>query len=590
MSIEAVRHHLCESIAYQEKGLQESKAALAALGNAKDEVKPAVKAFIAGEPAEGGEKEPESPPIIKIPDSVVVQKGQSFQDACNEAKGGSRCVVVPKGMVMPAQKISGIGDKPFWLRAEEPGEASVSGLMPKKNWRHVRDGIYEADHDGEPWAGHCNGAYLFHFNTPEDLARKSVKVHDRWAKKDIHVKHPGYGFSHSNGKVFVRLPDNADPGTKNLELTSGFGQKLVTIEKSSGLILDGMRLIGSGDSEAIACSSPGVELRNNVIHISKFGARLADDCLMSWTEFSYPGFRQWVRDLMRANGGNIVSCFKLVKLHFSNHGNARIEGGLGVSPKEASRNVEFHHNFNIESFEFHRLGEFVDSIAHHEVSLYAADDFCQFESWRGNHPASGLKLEDCLSLNAGGAHTSHQDRGGQIKTGQEINRCVFATTDPELGIPSYLIKDMELKAAKGIKYRDCLFHSPMVGSTDWGSTKWLILADRKKSNPEKIDVRDCVVVMGKISSWQSKDKPNTDRNVVFSQAPSKEIQGPNGRYAGKGISEAWPNWDDWNQAPDDLNFAPSVDLGAGPFKPGDKMPWRPLERAFSDEMPERWEG
>ena len=585
MSIEEIKGRLCESIALQEKGLQESKAALAALGNAKDEVKPAIKAFIAGEP-------PESPPIIKIPDSVVVEKGQSLQDACSEAKGGSRCVVVPKGMVMPAQKISGIGDKPFWLRAEEPGGSAIVGLIGKKNWKHEGDGIYVTDHSGEPYAGTCDGKFLFRYGSPERLRAGRLSIKNSWEKKASDVKKPEYGFAAGKGKVWLRLPGRANPNETEFRLTNGFNQVLLQADKSSGLIVDGLFLSGAGASSCIeiARNSPGAMIRNCVFDLSRFGGKIPDNTLAEWNEFSFDGFYNFNDELLDMNGGDFGSVFKLVKVEFANkHGNAHLESAIFISHEQPSSRVECRDNYANQCFDMHRFGRFKDSKFVREVSNYCYDDGGQFEAFHSRYPASNLTVEDSLFLNSGGSGLSHQDKGGQMDGPHTVRRTVIATTDPKHSHPAYAIKAM-ITGNPEIVYDQCLIHVPVKPQkSGWGAAKFLYL-DKKDSGAQHVSISNSVVVMGKIDDWDEGTGAKASGNLLFSRKQDTDIQGKGGVYAGSDPKKLFPGWQDMNTAPADLNFAPSKDIQKGPFKPGDKMPWRPLKRAFSDAVPERWEG
>ena len=51
--------------------------------------------------------------------------------------------------------------------------------------------------------------------------------------------------------------------------------------------------------------------------------------LVEWSEYTYPGFRNWMNELLQKNS-KPGAIFALVKSHFNDgRGNAFLEGGLG---------------------------------------------------------------------------------------------------------------------------------------------------------------------------------------------------------------------------------------------------------------------
>jgi len=522
---------------------------------------------------------PASPPILKLKDEVRLEAGQSLQAACEEAKKGGCVLTVPAGMTLPAQEIKNIGKKPFWLRSEQPGAASVSGLMAKKNWTHVKNGVWECTHSGNPWAGACldDEDYLFHFPTSKSLLASSIEVIDRWSKRKDRPKKTAYGFSYDakKRKLYVRLRDNADPNSKNIEFTNRMSKPVLSVTGSSGLIIDGLEVTGAGAAAAIdiAENSRGVEIRNCLFHHSKFGARLADDCTMAWNEYRYKFFRKWLKEMIALNGGSAHAAFQLIKLVYSSGANAAIEGRIAASHGGPSNNCTWHHNLSVEVFDAHRLGLFTNSHIHHDVAYGCGDDAIEAEGFNKTHTGKNNKVTDCLLLDCIGSYVSVQDKGNHLIGPGTFERLVCATTDPDFG-NAYAIKDMGIKKAKTFTFRDCTFHMSHTNRSSWGDKHWPILADEK-------------VIAGKISPWEANSRAGTARNITIG-AKSTEVQGEGGRHAGKDPNEFFPGWGDINTAPDDLNFVPSKDIGAGAFAPGDQAAWRSLDREFSNDPPEKW--
>ena len=120
-------------------------------------------------------------------------------------------------------------------------------------------------------------------------------------------------------------------------------------------------------------ASHHLTLRNLVVTHSRRAARLPDDGLLEWSEYSYPGFYRFADDLIDLNGGGNEAIYELVKTYFAEDGNARLEGGIAESFEAPSERVEFRYLYIHQVFDGQRLGAFNRSTSHHNVCSYIYD-------------------------------------------------------------------------------------------------------------------------------------------------------------------------------------------------------------------------
>ncbi len=494
-------------------------------------------------------------------------------------------------------------DRPVWIRSEKPGEAVISGLWPEADqgrvtWTPLGDGLYKAAH-GDSFMGEAVGRFLFRYKSLADLEAGAV----------IGINKPPYGFAHQAGQIYLRLPDGADPNGVAVKLTDKFKRPIVTITNSPYVILDGFAVTGAGGTDAIEAdrASHHLTLRNLVVTHSRRAARLPDDSLFEWSEYTYPGFYRFVDDLIDLNDGDNRAIFDLVKTYFSDDGNAWLEGGIAESFATPSRNVEFRFLYTHQIFDGQRLGAFVDSSSHHNVCEYAYDDCIEFEHWRPTHPGSNLRVHDSLLLNAMGSALSHQDSSGGMRGPQFVYRNVIYNTDFKHAHPTFLIKNKNLRASTKIVYHHNLMQNWKGVNDGWGQTNWLYW-DNKAGAPQYLTFRNNIMLFDDLSDDGYFNDPDSDYNILVNARDNPPLRGAAGLYLGTDASVLR------FRDRDDLDFSltegsPAIDAGIalpidwpdsraisgrpdiGPFEfgeaPGPDWP-RPRRTVFTATEPERW--
>lgn len=528
----------------------------------------------------------------------------------NIVQGGDVMIVRP-GIYYETPVFSDLGSsetEPVWILSEKPGEAVISGLWPEAeqgqvHWSEVGPDLYQASH-GDSFMGEADDRFLFRYKSRLDLEASSV----------IGIEKPPYGFAHEDGEIYLKLPNGADPNGMSVKLTDQFSQPIVTIENSPYVIIDGFTITGAGGTEAIHVDrdSHHATLRNLIVTHSRLAARLPDDVVFEWSEYSYPGFYNFVDDLIdlneeRESDGSNYAIFDLVKKYFSHKGNAWLEGGLAESFDVPSRNVEFRYLYTHQVFDGQRLGAFVDSTSHHSVCNYAYDDCIEFEHWRPTHPSSNLRVHDSLLMNAMGSALSHQDASGGMQGPHYVYRNVIYNTDFKHAHPAFLVKNRSLTASDKIIYHHNLMQNWRGTNKGWGKTNWLFW-DNKKGSPEHLTFRNNIILFDQMTDKNPDQNPDSDYNILVNTEDNSEVRGRSGQYLGRSqealrfrnetrldfsLEEGSAAIDagtalpaDW---PDSRLITGKPDIG--PFEYGDNPgpDWpRPRRTVFTSEKPERW--
>lgn len=245
-----------------------------------------------------------------------------------------------------------------------PGAAVISGYWPdaddgRATWRHEGSGIYSAPHPESPWAGSYTDdagtvRFLFRYRNLSDLGSNTLTVSSVIGNATF--SQPGYGFCHQGGRVYVRLIDGAgnaiNPTGRSIKLTNSFGRQLVTLSRSPHVILEGFAFEGSGNRHAIITdkASHHLTLRNCIFRGCRQIARVQDDLLVEWCEYTYPGFKRWMDDLIRLNPDSISPVFSYVKGDYVDRGNAFLEGGMcdRVNRARPAERALFQFNYIID--------------------------------------------------------------------------------------------------------------------------------------------------------------------------------------------------------------------------------------------------
>ncbi len=520
-------------------------------------------------------------------------------------RGGDVMIVRP-GTYYETPVFADLGsssDQPVWVLSEKPGQAIISDLWRDAErgvvrWYPVGDGIYSADH-GDSFMGEAAGRFLFRYKTLADLLSPSV----------IGIAKPRYGFAQEDGKLYLRLPNDADPNGVPVRLTDRFSQPIVTIRNSPYVILDGFSVTGSGDADAIMAdkASHHLTLRNLVVTHSRRAAALPDDSLFEWSEYSYPGFYRFVDDLIDLNLGDNTAIYELVKRYFSDDGNSRLEGGIAESLETPSENVEFRYLYIHQVFDGQRFGAFNNSTSHHNVCAYAYDDCIEFEHWRPTHPGRNLRVHDSLMLNASGAALSHQSMGGAMQGPHFVYRNVIYNTDHKHAHPAFLVKNQRLTPSNQIFYYHNLLQNWKGRNGDWGKINWLYW-DNEDGAPQHLIFRNNIFLFDDLSDKGFQTDPDSDHNILVNTQDNSRVRGLRGLYLG-GDPAALDFRDE-----ERLDFSvkagsPAIDAGAalpaswpdsrdvagkpdiGPFEfgevPGPDWP-RPRRTVFTSSWPDRW--
>ena len=507
MSIETIRHHLCESIAYQEKGLKEARAALKALTSMEGTV-PAIKAFIPGEPPAEVAVASRRIPTDR---NIVTCSPENIQAAINKLRDGD-CLVVKPGAFYGPLKVESVPNA--IIMAENPGETRISGLWKEADQGKVtwtqKWGAWAAKH-GDSFMGSVGDEFLFRYKLVDDLK----------ADKIDHVKKPRFGYAYRGGEIFVILPGDEDPNGKQIKLADKPKQTLIKVSNSPGLKIDGFVIEGSGNTDAIVYDEASGKpvLRNCVFTHCRRAARLPHNSLVEWCEYTYPGFRNFFDHLFDLNGKDGEGIFHLVKDYWASKGNAAIEGGFAESIYEGgSGNCEFRYNLYHGLFDGERLGAFYNSSSHHNVYQYSYDNHWEAENWSADRPTSNLEIHHSLMLDCIAGPCSHQDSTGRGMKGPHYVRYnIIRSTDPERYHPPFLIKLLNLDSLKEpILYEYNYLEQAPGYNEGFGNTNAICYALKKqKVDPSKIILKNNVIYSKGLT--KAKGEPDYSKTNVMTE-------------------------------------------------------------------------
>ncbi len=481
-------------------------------------------------------------------------------------------------------------ERPVWIRALVPGTVTISamwreaalGLAP---WTDEGDGVYSSGH-GAALFGSFEGTFLFRLNTVDDLRNQRAE--------SVDLDLPRHGFAVEDERIYVRLPEDADPNGRSVLFSppswdeEGWIIAVVEISESPYVILDGLRIEGSGTSGVwIDGASDHPTIRNTILSYCVFALRLPDDSLVEWSEYVYPGFRDLAELLYEGNGGDAMAVYKLVKEY---HETVRYEGGLasteGASERPA-RDCEFRYNFLHETFDGEKLGSFESSESHHNVYQHNYDNDVEMEVWK-DWGSKELRLHHSLMLGCPAGPVSHQE--STLVGPQYVYRNVIYGYD-DIGWKTWtLVKSNAPNATAGIFY----YHNVM-----WGARTGLVYETR-----ERFQFRNNIFVFS--HNWdENVGTFDSDYNLLVNDEDKRWLYGDQGDYVGDDPADV-----EFVDV-DALNFATRLDgpaENAGVALPGfnDDAPggpdigvfevgeepegeWpRPRRTVFTQEPPERW--
>jgi hypothetical protein len=514
---------------------------------------------------------------------------RTIQRGANVVRGGDRMIVGP-GTYYEApsfQNLASSSTSPVWILSETPGAARISGMwkeaaLGQVSWQDDGGGVYSAPH-GPALFGSYNGTFLFRSKTVTDLRNANAGG----------VNTPSHGFAAENGRIYVRLPNAANPNGKSILFSPPtWGEtgalEVVRVSGSPYVILDGFVFEGSGTfCVTFSQSSTFPTVRNSRFEYCRYGVQLPDNSLVEWSEYSYPGFYDFAETVRQANGG-AFRIFDLIK----NYWPGTMEGGLAdtYGSSGTSRNCEFRYNFLHDSFDGESLGDFEYSESHHSVYRHNYDDHIEMENWAG-HGSRELRLHDSLFLSAG--LISHQET--RLVGPQYVYRNVVIPYDSHAAANWTILKTKAANATPGIYFYHNLF---------WGNSTELFWEEESRAH---IHFRNNILVFQRNRNSATATTLDSDYNLLVNDVDKPFLYGSHGSYLGTnpsvlgfldaaglnfGILATSPAVNRGVSLPGFNDSAPGgPDIG--PFEsgvnPGTEWP-RPRRTVYTTAPPERWNG
>lgn len=479
-------------------------------------------------------------------------------------------------------------DAPVWIKASPRGSVRVSGMwsdaaLGQITWHNEGGDVYSVAH-GPALFGQFRDLFLFRFMSLQDLRSGTVQTN----RESIRVT--DYGFAFENGRLYVKLPDSVNPNGQSILFSSPtFGesgaQPVIQVNGSPNVIFDGLHIEGSGTyCVALDQNSKGAVIRNTLLTHCRYGAKLSDNSLIEWSEYTYPGLKGFASRIRELNG--VVKIFELAK----DYHDGFLEGGLADTFGETatSRNCEFRYNFLHHALDGESLGDFEFSNSHHNVYWNNFDDHVEMESWAG-HQGRELRLHDNLFL--GNGLISHQSDA--IKGPQYVFRNVWYFDDNQDPHKWTIIKSKAQNATGGIHY----YHNVLW--TDTGELFW------DSQSREHLKFVNNVFIFKE--NWNNATTTwlNASHNLLINDTDEPWLYGSRGSYLG--TDAAVLKFRD----PENLNFStrsgsPLINAGTylpgfndgspggpdvGPFEAGQDygLEWpRPRRKTFNHSVPEAW--
>ncbi|MGI9437053.1 MAG: hypothetical protein ACR2Q4_19855 [Geminicoccaceae bacterium] len=518
---------------------------------------------------------------------------------------------------------AGTGSLPIWLVAEQRGGVILSDTWQEAEqgevaWADHGSGVYSAPRNVRPYIGEHAGDFLMAYLSETDLRANTITAYSAIAGADRRIKKPPYGFAFDpyGQRVYIRLRDGIDPNGQAIKLTGTFARNIITVTKSSHLIIDGFVLEGAGDTQGISldndCSF--VTVRNCVFGLARHGVRCPSDTILDSCTYRYVGFDRWVRDLFALDGTGNNGVFVLLKGYY--HADAAgVSGGKGNALLEGS--IDYGYNFpypqtNIlidrcligPCFDGSRIGEFNGSEIRHSVFLECRDDGFQNEGPKGK-PSADNRIHDCRFINC--YHDgSHQ--GKSIAGNVFVYRNLFEWNDPELAIPgNYSIKTISTPRTARVFYYHNSWLTDYGGNVGGSLGVWADFGG-PRSNADQIDcfVNNIVVMPEALADGTGTNPKIIAGNAVVGPSTTAKFLTVNGGvFAGETVADMGLR-PDGGLFPDsparaiarplpkglpDSRQGPGAkaDAGAFPFgeTPGPDWP-RPKSLAFNYALPGRW--
>jgi hypothetical protein len=332
--------------------------------------------------------------------------------AISQLRGGDTLTVLPgdyylddAGLVLDS--LDGTAERPTRIVSQTPGKARlivdptrVSADAPPKNWENIGERLYSRPlrHPERLACGFAGDVYFHNYRRLDDLlaARNRTEGYHRGGD---YFDGPDYGLAQENEQLFVKIPPGVDPDQIQFVWN---GAPAVSIHRSPNLVFDGFCIEGRSTAIHVTAQSPGVMIRNCLFKGATYGVMTdADFSVIEWCELYFPGLSGFNRELMKR--GTLIYYF------MKDRG---LEGGMVYSFKVPSpRFMEARYNYIHDMFDGDGLGQFDDSVIHHNVYHDCFDNAVELEpNVKGK---AGRNLRFCENWISGYSRgiISHQQNG-----------------------------------------------------------------------------------------------------------------------------------------------------------------------------------
>ena len=240
-------------------------------------------------------------------------KFDTIQAALSAMKPGD-VVTIADGRYFEELSITnfpGTAALPVWIVAENRGAVTVSNLIKEALeasvvWRSEGAGIFSIAAAEAPYVAWFDDDVMLPRWTLQDLGAPSFTVSANASQAAATFLKPDRGIAFSNGRIFLKLPDGADPSGRSISITNKFNSRQLLGTAAKHVIVDGLIFEGGGDGQAVFFDegSTNFAIRNCVFIGSQHGVRCgADNSYVEWCEFiGAPGHTAFAQDLLDLNG------------------------------------------------------------------------------------------------------------------------------------------------------------------------------------------------------------------------------------------------------------------------------------------------
>jgi hypothetical protein len=423
------------------------------------------------------------PPVEPDPGTLGIP-AVDLQSGIDAMRAGDTLLVEP-GVFYGAILVR---DKPgCTIKARVPGTVMISGL-----WKNADQGNVDweplwgtwAEPHGDSHLASVDGSFLMRFGG--DRPVDNLK-----AETFMGYKKPGHGYAFNQDKIFVRLPDDADPRGKSIKFCDKPAQNIVQAKGSPNVTLNGFVIEGAGDADAVVCdeASEGFKAINCVFTHSRRAVRMPHNARLSWCEYRFDGFWDYYLDLVRLNGAGTAALFDFAKKHWTGKNGALLEGGMCESIYAGgSKGCEISHCYMHSTFDGQRLGAFVGVDSHHNVYARNIDNHIEFEAAFKTRTTAGNHEHHSLLLDCPAGPVSHQDSAGNMQGPHYVSHSIIANR--EIHAP-FMIKLLGVKG--NIVYAHNELELKAGRDENWGNMNAIAAAMKNESVSNKLKLYNNVI-------------------------------------------------------------------------------------------------